>query len=684
MNKILFILTIFYTTCINAQIDRDLVRANKYFSKSHFTEAIPLYKKSLNNNYSFNALKNIADAYFYIAQYDNASKYYKYLVNNYASLLDEVTYFRYAETLKSQNKYLESYNILRKYYRANDTTKLAILEKSIKYLENVKAIGNRFSIENLEINTKHSEFSAFRKGDTLLFASPRKPQDGTQKKYGWTGDQYLDIYKTSLKNLSEIYSFSTEVNSKLHESNIIITRDGKTAYFTRNNYSNGKRKKDKNKITHVQIFKTKFINGKWSEITSLPINSVNYSTEHPTLSPDEKTLYFASDMPGGYGSFDIYKVALLTNERLGTPKNLGPQINTNKKEQFPYVDSNNNLYFSSNGHPSFGGMDVFTVKLNNYTVSKPDNIGLPINSGYDDFSFFIDPISKIGYFSSNRPTGKGNDDIYEIKEQKPLIIEDCAQYISGVITDIDTKKPLSNATVTLSSNDKIIIQSTSDNLGHFKFNASCNTSYLITASKEKYKKKTAKLSLKNERKKNNDASLALKSILMQEKEKKAALALQLQKEHDLRLKKALQLEINKKEKIETTITKEDNIKKQDSTLLIKTPEVNFDYKLWYMRRDSKKASKVVIDLMKKYPAMIVEIGTHSDMRGNSKYNKDLSQKRANSVRLYLIDQGIDPGRIIAIGYGEEKPVIQCKTEEACSEEEHELNRRCEFVIKRIY
>ncbi len=683
-NKIIFILTFFYFTCLNAQVDRNLVRANKYFERAYYSEAIPFYKKSLDNGYSFEALKNIADSYFYIAKYGKASIYYKYLVKNYKRLIDGTTYFRYAETLKAKNDHERANKVLSSYYKKHDSTKLAALEKSIKYLENVKAIGDRFTIENLSINTEESEFGAIRKGDTIIFAAPKKPEDGVHKTYGWTGDQYLDLYKTSAGNLSTVSPFSSEINTKVHESNIIFTRDGKTAYFTRNNYSNGKRKKDKNKVTHVQIFKAELVDGKWKNITPLSINNDNYSTEHPALSPDEKTLYFASDMPKGFGSFDIYSVAILPDGTLGLPENLGPEINTDKKEQFPFVDANNNLYFSSNGRNGFGGLDVFIAQINGDSVAKADNVGLPVNSGYDDFSFNINTTTKEGYFSSNRPTGKGNDDIYKIVEKKPLIIEDCAQFIAGTITDTDTQLTIANASITLKKGSNVIAKVSTDNDGYFKFDAGCNSNYVVIATKEGYTEEKAVLSLEEERKKVNDASLALKSLIKLEEERKAALALQQQKEHELRAQKAEQLEVDRKKKIKQAIAKEKDIVKENGELVIKTEEINFDYKLWYMRRDAKKASKVVIDLMKKYPDMIVEIGTHSDMRGNSRYNKELSQKRANSVRYYLIDEGIEPDRIKAMGYGEDKPLIKCKTESACSEEQHEINRRCEFVVKKIY
>ena len=244
---------------------------------------------------------------------------------------------------------------------------------------------------------------------------------------------------------------------------------------------------------------------------SLPFNSDDYSIEHPALSNDEKTLYFASDMPGTLGSFDIFSVSI-NGADYGTPKNLGDTINTTKKEQFPFVSKDNKLYFSSNGHTGYGSLDVFVSEIQNNSFSKPLNIGLPVNSGFDDFSFTIDSESKEGYFSSNRPGGKGNDDIYELKETKPLLIEDCKQLIAGIITDVDTKMPLENALVSLQNSDKIEIQkviTTQD--GKFSFAVACETGYSVLASKKDYTKDSRSFKLNKERNKISDASMSLKS-----------------------------------------------------------------------------------------------------------------------------------------------------------------------------
>jgi len=617
---------------------------------------------------------------------EKASKNYSYLLKYYSKSVNDTYYIKYANTLKALGKYKSADNLLLNHYKKKDNQKLALLTREIEYLENVKALGQRFSIQNLGINTSKSEFGAIQKGDSIIFAAPRKKNHG--KRFGWNNQNYLDIYKTHVSKVylgdSVVSPFSNKINSKLHESNIVFTKDEKTAYFTRNNLVKGKRKTDNNKITHVQLYKAELINGEWKNITSLPFNSNEFSTEHPALSIDEKTLYFASDMPNGFGSFDLYAVAIYPNGDFSEPKNLGATVNTEKKEQFPFVSNDNKLYFSSDGHPSFGSLDVFVSNILDTGFSNPDNVGFPVNSGYDDFAFNINSKTKEGYFASNRIGGKGGDDIYKITEKKSLNIKECQQFISGVITDVNTGALLSNSLIVIEDkNNNELKRHITNNNGNFKFTIKCKAIYTVKASKENYTKNQKIITVQKERNKNNDASMALKSFAIIEKEKKEALALQQKRIQQEELKDLEKLKIANAKKREKIIITEKDIQKEKDRIIIKTDEINFDYKLWYLRRDSKKAIDKIVLLMKKYPKMIIEVGTHSDIRGNNQYNLELSQKRANSVRTYLLKNEIQPDRVSAIGYGETKPIIKCKTEEDCTEEQHEVNRRCEFVIKKI-
>ncbi len=319
-------------------------------------------------------------------------------------------------------------------------------------------------------------------------------------------------------------------------------------------------------------------------------------------------------------------------------------------------------------------------------------MGLPVNSGYDDFSLTYNADGKTGFFSSNRPGGKGSDDIYAFTEIKPLIIEDCKQFISGILTDRTTKLPIPNGTIRLLNNNGDLVEKlTTAEDATFSFEIGCSSGYTIEGSKTEYDSNSKAIVTNTERNKTYDGSLELFSL--KEKENKRFLAEQKRKEDELQQIRKEQEELLLKEKIaqqkaekertqkiQNTIKKEDAIVKEKERTIIKTKEIHFDYSLWYLRRESRERLGTVIKIMKDNPGMVVEIGSHTDIRGNSSYNKNLSQKRANSVKDYLIKNGIEATRVIAKGYGESQPIVKCKTEDSCSEEDHEWNRRCEFVI----
>lgn len=709
MKKLLVIIFVFSIQFINAQ-DQELIRAKKFFDRTYYSEAIILYEKLAEEKPSQEVIKNLADSYYYTNDLIKAQRYYRLLVQNYNNNLDREYYFRYAQTLKATNAYNDANTVLKEYYAKSSNPEDATnFEKDIKTLENVSAIGKRFEIKNLPINTPNSEFGAVKYKDNLVFAGVKLKPGIFDKKFKWDGETYLNLVTVPLQNINSADSithyFAKELKTGMHESNAIFTKDGKTIYFTRNNSKNGKKKKDNKKISNLQIFKAELVNGKWTNITSLPFNSPNYSVEHPALSTDEKVLYFASDMPGSFGSFDIYSVNI-NKGAFDTPKNLGPEINTNKREQFPFASADNKLYFSSDGHLGYGSLDVFVSEINGNEYSKPINIGLPLNSNLDDFAFNINSETKEGYFASNREGGKGGDDIYQFKEIKDLIVEDCHQLIAGIITDIDTKLVLENATVILQdSNNKTLNTATTSADGKFSFRVPCEASYKVSAFKEKYTNESKTLTLDNIRNKENDASLALKSlekikleekenaekkrqqeiIIEEENKKKEVLAAVELKQKEKKAKEAeiAAAEVKKNEKVKQILEQEKDVVRDKDRLIIKTDPIYFDYNMWYIRKESKVVLGRVVALMNKYPGMVIEIGSHTDSRGNAKFNEDLSQKRANSTREFIIQSGIDAKRVTAKGYGESVPIIKCKTDDACSEEEHELNRRSEFVIKNL-
>ncbi|NHF58265.1 OmpA family protein [Flavobacteriaceae bacterium TP-CH-4] len=700
------VLAVCFAHMVSAQ--QELKRANAYFGKAYYMDAIPLYESALPQNKSSSLVQNLADCYYNTFDMKNAARWYKYLISNYGSKIQGDYHFKWSQSLKAIGEYEKASEVLTDYYTAQgNTQKLEQLQKENSYLENIRALGNRFDIMNLAINTPTAEFGAVQIDSHIVFSAALKKKEGTAKRYRWNNQHYLDLYSQPLSTIDKgdtsSTDFSKTVNSKMHEGTFAMTQDRKTLYFTRNNFLNGKRKTDGDKISRLKIYRADLVDGEWQNIIELPFNSDDFSTEHPALSPDGTKLYFASDRPGGQGSFDLYEVAIQSDGLYGAPINLGPTINTDKKEQFPFLDTNGNLYFASNGHPGFGLLDVFIATNENGIFQKPDNLGLPVNSGYDDFSWSLNRDGKTGYFASNRPEGKGSDDIYSFSETKPLIIEDCKQFIAGTITNRTTKEPITNVQVRLldATGNELETRVTKED-AKFKFKLECNTGYRIEAHKESYEGNSKIFQTNKERDTVIDGSMDLYSF--EERAKQEAIVLKQKEEEAKRRAKALEEKRRKEEiaakekrvleerqamenkekerqrRIAGAIEREEAIVKEQQRTVIKTEEIHFDYSLWYLRRESRERLGKVIKIMKANPGIVLEIGTHTDIRGNARYNKKLSQKRAESARDFLIKNGIDEKRVIAKGYGESQPIVECATEEACSEEDHEWNRRCEFVI----
>ncbi|WP_428223450.1 OmpA family protein [Flavobacterium sp.] len=699
MRKIIYFFVLWLSVQSICAQEGDMERANRFFERTYYSEAIPLYEKIVKENTSKEVVRNLADAYFYTNDLKSAQRYYRFFIKNFGKELDEEYYFRFSQTLKATSSFAEANEVMLNFYKNKGDQAIADkYTRDLVILENVTAIGERYSLQNLEINTDKSEFGGVVFGNHLIYAGAKSNPNALDKKYKWNNETYLNLLSIPIANSDKKDSlavdFSSELNSVMHEASAVFTTDGKTVYFTRNfTKPSGKRAKNEKKVSVLYIYQAELVNGKWANIKALPFNNPNYSIAHPALSPDGRKMYFSSDMPGGFGSYDLYEIDY--NEGAwGDPKNLGPSINTSRREQFPFLANDNKLYFSSNGHLGFGSLDVFVSEVTKNGFTQPVNVGLPLNSGTDDFAFYINSDTQKGYFSSNRKGGKGSDDIYAITQLKPLVVEDCMQYIAGVVTDESTKLPLDKAKVTLiDAYTSVVVDSVEvSESGKYNFKVPCEKGFKIKASKADYNEIEKSIFLQKERNKINSVDFALKTlakineenlIAQQNKAKAEAEAQQLalEKEKQLADAKLKENELKKKARVKELLKNEKDVVEEQDKLLIKTEPIYFDYDLWYIRRESKPVLDKVIAMMNKYPDMKVEIGSHTDIRGGRTYNLILSENRARATRGYFIDKGIDPNRISSKGYGESQPIIKCTTEESCNEEQHELNRRSEFVIK---
>ncbi|TCI93176.1 PD40 domain-containing protein [Tenacibaculum sp. M341] len=397
--------------------------ADRYFKEFAYAKSAKLYEKIYHKgDTSKQVLSRLADSYYFKNNSKKAEKWYRLLFKNFKDSISSEYFFRYAQVLKSNGKVKDSDSWLQKLKlsKENDSRALA-LENNQDYFEDYSTNEKTFvNLKNLDINTRYSDFGGFIYKDQLYFASTRPKDDKSSKRrYQWNNQPFLNIYVANEEHYemspnldTESFKQFIEVNTRYHESNVIFTSDGKTMYFTRDNYDGKKLKGDINKVAHLKIYRSDMINGEWQNMRSLPFNSDAFSCGHPALSTDEKNLYFVSDMPGGYGATDIYQVEIKDDGTYGKAKNLGRQINTEGREMFPFIDNENIMYFASDGHLGLGALDVFESKILNISYTKPKNLGTPINGPKDDFGFVISYDKSYGYFSSNRKGGKGDDDIY--------------------------------------------------------------------------------------------------------------------------------------------------------------------------------------------------------------------------------------------------------------------------------
>ncbi len=503
-----------------------------------------------------------------------------------------------------------------------------------------------YRIKNLEVNTNESDFGTSFYQDEVVFASNGLADNKSTK--NWTnGEPYLDLYSGNRNpdgEIKESIPFSKLINTKYHESNAVFTKDGKIVYFTRNNYYNKKYGKDSIGWNNLKLFKAEVTPlGDWSSVTPLPFNNDNYSVGHPALSPDEKTLYFTSDMPGSLGQKDIFKCTINNDGSYGVPVNLGSQVNTAGTEMFPYVSQSGKLYFSSDNRGGQGGLDVYVVPTQNTNI-PPISVGSPINSSKDDFCFIIDENKKYGYFSSNRDGGKGDDDIYYFEELKAPVFS-CEQVIAGVVRDKNNGMLLPNSTVTLYKGNEEIESVVVGADAKFRFTKlDCETGYKVTGNKEMYKGDEKIFTTTNQA----DLELAMD------------LALEPQKE-----------EVAKVEYIDNCQYALDDIN-----------VIYFDLDKYYIRPDAAKELDKIVKVMNKCQNIKIEARSHTDSRASHAYNVTLSQNRAQSTVDYIVTRGILKDRITAKGFGETQLVNKCADGVKCTEAEHQMNRRTEFVIVR--
>ena len=595
-------------------------KADKLFESYQYVAAIEEYLKlAESKNANEYVYTQLAESYYNVFDSENASKWYAKAVKGKA---DAETYFRYAQTLKVLGKYQEAnkqMDVFAKMMPKDERAKEHLANPN--YVPSLINNNKLFDVADTNIKNKgQSDFGALLTNDNILyFTSTRNSSNKTDK---FIDQPYLDIYKATRDDKG---SFSEpiqvrELNTPFHDGPLTISADGNTVFFARDGLSEGQYEKSKKtniKVGQQGIYKATKVDGKWSNIEALPFNSKSYSATNPSLSKDGKTLYFASDMPGGLGESDIWKVSVEANG-YGKPQNLGSNVNTADRENFPFIGEDDILYFASTSRQGLGGYDVFRVNLN--TTEPPQNLGKPVNTEKDDFSFSFNKNANIGYFSSNR---KGSDAIYAAT---PV----CKAEAVIVVTNSKTNAVLANALVAISDAKGNVIETKQTNAqGKVNYDIECNVGYGLKVSAQNFE----------------NAVSAINPTKARETIVEVALT-----------------------PIEVIIT--------DTEVILKPVYFEYD-KSNITARGAVELDKLV-KVMNDYPAMVIFVKSHTDSNGTDAYNLSLSERRAQSTVQYLISKGISNGRISGKGFGSREQKVKCGTK--CTEEQDAQNRRSEFLI----
>jgi outer membrane protein OmpA-like peptidoglycan-associated protein len=595
-------------------------KADNLFGSYQYVAAIEEYQKlAESKNANEHVFTQLAESYYNVFDAENAAKWYAKATANGKAGAE--TYYHYAQALKVSGKYQEANSQMDIFavLMPNDDRAKAHLANP-NYIPSLATNSKLFDVAETTINNKgQSDFGALLTNDNILyFASTRNSSNKTDK---WSDQPYLDIYQ-SIRDSDGKFSEPTpltELNTPFHDGPLTISADGNTLFFARDGLSEGqyeKNKKTKIKVGQQGIYKASKVEGKWKNIEALPFNSTSYSVTNPSLSSDGKTLYFASNMPGGLGQSDIWKVTI-DGDNYGIPQNLGATVNTADKENFPFITADNTLYFATTGRQGFGGFDVYKVNLNG--SESPQNLGSPVNSEKDDFSLSLNKTLNIGYFSSNR---NGFDAIYSAT---PV----CKAEAIVLVTNSKTKMPLADVSVTIIDLDGNSIATRKTNAeGRVSYPIECTIGYGLLVTAQNFETVSFPLNAVKSGETTVEVALVPTSVII-----------------------------------------------TDTEVILKS--IYFEYDKSNITAQGANELDKLVQVMKEYPTMVIFVKSHTDSKGKSSYNLILSEQRAQSTVQYLLSKGIPKERISGKGYGSTENKIKCNV---CTEEEHSQNRRSEFVI----
>ena len=691
-----------------------MAKGDYHFSRLEYKDAVAAYKEALNTHDDFLTYLKLAHSYVKLNLPKEIELWYKKAQESKPLISEDK--FNLAIALTKNKKYDEAIYWFEIYNQEKPGDSRAL--NYLKSLNNLRAFyvnEKQFKVSNLAVNSIQADFSPTYYQNGIIFVSGRKQSVLSENLHLWDKAPFLDLYYWGFGDKG-VENFSKNLNTNVHEGPSSFYKNEKYLLFTRNSYSKGKVKEGKDGIVKLQIYQAQKEGGKWRKTEKLPFSHEDYSVGHPTVSSDGNTLYFVSDMPGGLGGTDLYFSTKLENGNWSELVNLGTKINTAGNEMFPFIHQDGTLYFASNGLGGLGGLDIYEAHFGrNHEILWVNNLGSPLNSSSDDFGLILDEAKSSGFFTSDRPGGKGHDDIYRVELLKKNI------RIEGIVVDKYTRERLPNVRL------KVLEEHIESNYlltnqdGYFEFSIEPGKLYRLVLKKLQYLTKkdslatgnikpgqTIKVEIAMEKadfivnaktiKKNNHLPIS-ESIrvtllnktsgdidsLASDTDGEVELSLQPDSDYLLKAEKDNYFTLTKRfstNGLKDPKTFEFEFPMQEIVLEkpIKIENIYYDYDKWYIRQDALPELDKIFQLLVDNPQIEIELSSHTDARGDADYNLELSQKRAESVVNYLVSRGISAQRLIAKGYGENSLLNYCGGFVECSEADHQINRRTEFKV----
>ena len=688
-----------------------------HFKAMAYPKAIPFYLKAIKKDSTYqDAVYKLADCYRLTNNRAKAEEWYAKAVKMPAVL--PIQKFYYGQALMNNGKFAQAKKWMTDFVIDNNADgRGQAFIKAIDTYQNFFIDSSNYAITKLDINTINADFGAALYQEGIVFASSRPKTEMIERKHAWTNQPFLDLYysRGQENKFRAPEMFAAEIQTKLNDGPVAFNKKGDELWVTRNNIVGTKVHKSSDKIVKLKLFKSSSNGGsEWGKLESFEYNSDNYSCAHAALSPDGQRLYFSSDMPGSKGGMDIF---MCTKQGNGwsRPVNLGDTVNTRGNELFPAVMDDGTLYYSSDGLPGLGGLDIFFTRDLGNRFTVPVNVGYPINTYDDDFNMVYDLKNKIGYLSSNRANKGFDDDLYTFKKK--------SLRIKGIVVRKEDGTPINQARVELKTGDKAQAFTTMEN-GRFDFPADFDLEYVLKGSatdlgdstvylqtsgtypgdpfvRIELGKKTAEFALSilvidAETKQPLPGSMirddeAQKDIGSTDLAGRYTQPIVPQKDEQLLISmagyrpKVLMLqgqngEAPKNHEYVVELTKASDLTPFENWFKI----IYYDLDKYSVREDAIKILDDVAAFLIENRNVKISLSSSTDSRATAEYNEKLSHNRSKSARQYLIDKGVNSKQLAKVSWsGESVLVNDCGDNAPCSEELHQLNRRTEMMVVEV-